>query len=133
MGFVSLFELPRRVLLQAPGYESNCFIHFWPADPTYCQHVPTFDIWQVAERASSTSAMLVDEGRQLLDERAGGGGQQRRQGNSPGGALSGSSHQHVSSAGLARRKPDATDGLQLAAMGASGGSVPVASAMGKDD
>lgn len=72
---------------------------------------------QVSERAISTGAALVGEGRQLLDERVQSGSREDR----PSPVRGGGSSQHVSSAGLVRRKIE-NEGLQLAAMGGSGSS-----------
>lgn len=74
---------------------------------------------QVSERAISTGTAVLGEGRQMLDERMqsatyGGEQQQRQSPSRPAGGVGGK--QHVSAAGLVRRKND-SDGLQLASMG----------------
>lgn len=70
-------------------------------------------VTQVSERTISTSAALIGEGRQMLQE-GGGGATSPQRPRQPRSDESGTAHQlHTPTPGLVRRKADA-DGVQMA-------------------
>jgi len=87
---------------------------------------------QVSERAIHMGAALVGEGRHLLQEHAGATPEPQDQQRRSRQEQTGSSHQqHMSTAGLVRRKGDGADGVQMVGLG--GGAGGLAAVAPKDE
>lgn len=93
------------------------WLPWWRKSPA-CSKTLATD--QVSERTLHTSAALLGEGRQMLQEHEHAQPGESRRPEGSGGAH----QQHMSTAGLVRRKGDAAEGVQMATIG-SGGASPV--------